>query len=128
MGYSNGQIRLWNIPSGHYIVIRIPPRQSTTRAYNSLSLAFSSDRFLVLFPSFEDGRRIEAYGVKTGNRFLTCHLLDWPEGATVKQLILSPDNPRLILSFEGSTTVLIFCWSVERWYNQIYCRWCFQWW
>jgi len=121
VGYSNGEIRLWNIASGHYTVIRIPPRQSTTPAYNSLPLAFSSDGVLVLFPSFEERRRIEVYDVQTGHSFLTCHLQDWPEGATVKQIILSPDKSRLILSFEGSTTVLIFCWPVsERWYNQIY--------
>ena len=136
--YSNGEIRLWNIASGHYIVIRIPPRQSTIPAHNSLPLTFSSDGSLLLFPSFEESRRIEVYDVKTGRRFLTCHLQDWPEGATVKQTILSPDKSRLILSFEGSTTVLIFCWPVatsiffwpaeiltfrwpvERLYNHIY--------
>ena len=121
VGYSNGEIRLWNITSGHYTVIRNPPRQSTTSAYNSLPLTFSSDGTLVLFPSFKERRKIEVYDVKIGHSFLTCHLQDWPEGATVKQIILSPDKSRFILSFEGSATVLIFCWPVsERWYNQIY--------
>ena len=120
VGYSNGEIRLWNIASGHYTVIRIPPLQSTITAYTSLPLTFSPDGSLVLFPSFEERRRIEVYDVKTGHRFLTCYLQDWPEGATIKQIILSPDQSRLIVSFEGSATVLIFCWPVERWYNQIY--------
>jgi WD40 repeat protein len=120
VGYSNGEFRLWNIASGHYTVIRIPPRQATIPAYNSLPLTFSSDGSLILFPSFEERRRIEVYELKTGYRFLTCHLEDWPEGAIVKQIILSPDKSRLILSFEGSTTVLIFCWPVERWYYHVY--------
>jgi len=80
-------------------------------------MSFSSDGKILVFPSLDRQKTIEFFNTKSCTTSTTHELDDWPDGAVVRSVLVSPDKTRLIIGFEGLNDILIFCWPGRAWYE-----------
>ena len=118
--YDTGEIRLWDLETRTCSIPRSPldvlqPSRPPNEV-KAIPMFFSSDGKILVFPSLDKQKTIEFFNTKRCTTSTTHELDDWPDGAVVRSILVSPDKTRLIIGFEGFNDILIFCWPGRAWY------------
>jgi len=123
VGYDSGEIRIWDLETRSYILPRSPQDilhlSRLPDKVKATPMSFSSDGEILAFPSLDERKTVELFNTNSCTTSTTCELYDWPDGAAVHSILVSPDKTRLIVCFEGLNYVLIFCWPGRALYEPL---------
>ena len=123
IGYDTGEIRIWDLETRSYSLLRSPQDilhlSHPPKKIEAIPMSFTSDGKILAFLSIGKQKTVELFNTKTCNISTICELHEWPDGAVVRSVLVSPDKTRLIVSFDGLNDVLIFCWSGRAWYEPL---------
>jgi len=106
MGYSNGEIRLWDVSRCSYDVMRTPGRGKA----NGIALTYAPDASRVAYISRDAENTIDIQEVGSLKVIASVHVPHL-EGKSVLTMHIIQNNKKMVMSFKGSPDIMVCTWN-----------------